>query len=334
MNIVLSFNDLQQAAQEFQRKYGGKVQLASRETVLLLPDKFGRGLIRGINLRQGLDLIIYEYDLEHNLTLDFQKLALDCSFMKLTFCISGNCSGSMPDFNDSLDISALQTAFASVPCATGSIELLTGQTIKVIELLLDPTFVMTVVEHRLNQMPRDWQHILKAAASTPSCYLRYTSQAIAHVLQSILYCPHHGSLRKLYLEGKALELIALYFDELTDVMDCQSATPLRRNTDRLYEAKSILLQQMDDPPSLATLSQNVGLSERKLQQGFQNLFGKTVFGVLHDCRMEQARQLIEADQMSIGAIANSIGISHRGYFSTAFKRKFGTTPRNYSKQFK
>ena len=88
---------------------------------------------------------------------------------------------------------------------------------------------------------------------------------------------------------------------------------------------------MDDPPSLPELAKQVGLNERKLQQGFQELFGTTVFGVLHDYRMERAKQLLETERMTVGAIANAVGISHRGYFATAFKRKFGTTPRDYLK---
>ena len=331
MDIILSFDDIQKTAKEFQKKYGGNVQLASRETVLLMPPTIGKGYLRGINLREGLDLFIYEYELRTNLFLDFQKLSLNHSFVNLTFCISGQCRGSMPGIKGMLDISSWQTAFSTVPYAMGTTELLAGQKISVIELVMAPTFVMGLVEDRLNKMPRDWQHNLKTAASTPSYALKRTSQEILEILYRILQCPYQGTLRHLYLEGKCLELMALYFAEVTDSPSIQNISPQRGDVDRLHQAKRILLQQMDSPPSLVTLAKKVGLSERKLQQGFQRLFGTTVFGVLHDYRMERARQLIEANQMTIGAIANTVGISHRGYFATAFKRKFGRTPRDYLK---
>lgn len=334
MDISLTFDNIQQAAKEFQQKYGGSCQLATCETILLMPAVFGQGYLRGIHLREGLDLFIYEYTLNCDLILDFQKLSLGHSFVNLTFCVSGRCSGSMPGIKNKLDISSWQTAFATVPYATGTVELLTGQKISVIELVIAPTFMMTMVERSLNAMPTDWQRALKTAAATPSYYLTSTSQEISGILQRILHCPYQDSCRQLYLEGKTLELIALYFAELTASPDVQTPSLKRKDFECLHQAKSILLQNIDDPPSLSALSKQIGLSERKLQQGFQQLFGTTVFGVLHDYRMERARQMLETNQMTIGAIADAVGISHRGYFATAFKRKFGNTPREYLKRFK
>ncbi len=96
--------------------------------------------------------------------------------------------------------------------------------------------------------------------------------------------------------------------------------------EQLYEAREILRQNLMTPPTLEELSKRVRLSERQLQKGFQELFGTTVFAVLHHDRMEYARQLLETGQISVGAIADMVGISHRGYFAPAFKRKFGRTP--------
>ena len=333
MDISLAFNDIQQVTKDFQQTYGGNCQLTRRETILLMPTVIGQGYLRGINLREGLDLFIYEYNLNHNLILDFQKLSLEDSFVKLSFCVSGNCSGSMPGIKDKIYVSSWQATFSTVPYAAGTVELLADQKITVVELVMTPRFAMTVAERELNAMPGDWQQALKALASRPLYRLTSISQEISQNLQKMLYCPYQGTLRQLYLEGKTLELIALYFSELTDSSDGQAVSITRKDVDSLHQAKSILLQKMDNPPSLPDLAKQVDLSERRLQQGFQDLFGTTVFGVLHDYRMERARQLLETEQMAVGEIANAVGISHRGYFSTAFKQKFGTTPRDYLKRF-
>jgi AraC family transcriptional regulator, transcriptional activator of the genes for pyochelin and ferripyochelin receptors len=64
----------------------------------------------------------------------------------------------------------------------------------------------------------------------------------------------------------------------------------------------------------------------KLKQGFRQLFGTTMFGYLHDYRMEMARNLLLEGNMSITTVANTVGYSHLRHFSAAFKRKFGITP--------
>ena len=157
MDISLAFNEIQQVAKDFHQTYGGSCQLASRETILLMPTMIGQGYLRGINLREGLDLFIYEYDLNCDLILDFQKLSLDNSFGNLSFCVSGHCSGSMPGIKDKIHVSSWQTTFSTVPYATGTIELLADRKICVVELVMAPMFAMTVVERELNAMPGDWQ---------------------------------------------------------------------------------------------------------------------------------------------------------------------------------
>lgn len=331
MKIPLTFDDIQQSIQGFQKQYGGRCQLAQGETFLMMPARFGEGYLRGISLREGLELFIYEYNLSCDLILDFQKLALNNSFVNLTFCLSGRCSGLMPGINHKLDINGQQTSLSTVPYAAGTVELFGGQKISGVELVMSPKFAMGLLADRLSAMPFTWQQALKAAALEPSFHLTQLSPEISHILRHMFNCPYQGTLRQLYLEGKSLELIALYFSVITGAVTDSLGELKRDELDRLHQAKQILSQQMLDPPSPAVIARQVGLSERKLQKGFQQLFGRTVFGVLHDYRMEAARQLLERGQMSVGAIALAVGISHRGYFASAFKKKYGSTPREYLK---
>ncbi|MEM0979980.1 MAG: AraC family transcriptional regulator [Cyanobacteria bacterium P01_H01_bin.58] len=337
MEVSLAFTDIQQATKEFQQQAGGNCQRQDKENILFFPAALGKGYLRGINLREGLDLFIYECDLKQDLILDFRKLSSQKSIVNLTFCLSGKCTGTMPGIKGKLNVYSRQTTFATIPYSAGTSELLAGKKISVVELTITPTCMLTLIESNLNALPRDWQQHLKNAASTP-CFqlINCATPEIERILQAILHCPHQGFIKQLYLEGKVLELIALYFAQLIDFSSDTSPLPRvkRKDLDSLHQAKSILLETMDSPPSLAELAHQVGLNERKLQKGFQQLFGTTVFGVLHEHRMERARQLLESDQMTIGAIADAVGIAHRGYFATAFKRKFGSTPREYLKRLK
>ncbi|MEO0409802.1 MAG: AraC family transcriptional regulator [Cyanobacteria bacterium P01_A01_bin.135] len=332
MKVSLSFTDFQRATKEFQRQAGGDRQLEHRETALFLPPALGQGYIRGVHLRDGLDLFVYEFDLKQDLILDFSQLSSRFSLVDLTFCLTGWAAGTIPGLKPRLDVSAGQMTFSTIPNAAGTTELLAGRKITVVSLAIAPAVLLTLMERNLSALPADWQQRLQLAASTPSYLVDQTAPEMARLLQLILHCPHQGVIRKIYLEGKALELIALYFAQLSSGGSGQSTSLKRKDVASIRQAKHILLTNVANPPALNVLAQQVGISERKLQQGFQQLFGTTVFGVLHDYRMEQARQLIEADQMTIGAIANAVGIAHRGYFAAAFKRKFGSTPRAYLKQ--
>ncbi|MBE9052035.1 helix-turn-helix transcriptional regulator [Nostocales cyanobacterium LEGE 11386] len=137
-----------------------------------------------------------------------------------------------------------------------------------------------------------WQHSLM----TPTMQL---------ALQQILNCPFQGIMRRTYVESKTLELITLQFAQmLQDNTPGQQSMNLRkRDIECIYRAKDIITQNITNPPSLIELARQVQLNERKLKQGFRQIFGTTVFGYLHDYRLEQACQLLMTGQMNVAEVS-------------------------------
>jgi AraC-like DNA-binding protein len=155
------------------------------------------------------------------------------------------------------------------------------------------------------------------------------------ILQQILHCSYQGWMRQVYLESKALELLSLQSAHWTTISlsaepTLSSQTSLRSDDiQRLHQAREILIKHPTEPPSLIELARQVGLNDRKLKQGFRQLFGTTVFGYLQDYRMQQAKQLLHDSDLSIAAIAAMVGYRNPEAFSTAFRRKFAVSPKAY-----
>ncbi|BAQ65363.1 helix-turn-helix transcriptional regulator [Geminocystis sp. NIES-3709] len=149
-------------------------------------------------------------------------------------------------------------------------------------------------------------------------------------LHQIYQCPYHGLMKQLYLESKALELFALQFNCCNSCPFIPQKSSLKKDDlDRVEYAKDILIKSSLNPPSLNELARKVGLNDRKLKQGFKELFSTTVFGYLYNCRMQQAQELLRDSNLTIAQIATRVGYSNPEAFSTAFKRKFAQSPKNY-----
>ena len=86
---------------------------------------------------------------------------------------------------------------------------------------------------------------------------------------------------------------------------------------------------MAEPPSLQELSNEIGLSLKKLKEGFKQIYGDTVYGFLLDYKMEHARRLLESNKHNVNEVGSKIGYSTSSHFIAAFKKKFGTTPKKY-----
>lgn len=154
--------------------------------------------------------------------------------------------------------------------------------------------------------------------------------SMAVVLSQILHHQPNALMSRLYLKGKVYELLSLYFNptESTDLAECPFLVD-EENVRKIRNAKQIILERMTDPPSLQELSDEIGLSLKKLKEGFKQLYGSTVYQFLLDHKMNHARQLLGSGSFNVNEVALQLGYSNSSHFIDAFKKKFGTTPKKY-----
>jgi len=156
------------------------------------------------------------------------------------------------------------------------------------------------------------------------------SPSMAVVLNQLISFNLNNSIKTLYFKGKIYELLSLYFNrsEEADIEQCPFLID-EDNVAKLKKAKDIIIANMAEPPTLQELSETIGLSLKKLKEGFKQIYGDTVYGFLFDYKMEVARKLLESDDYNVNEVALKVGYSTASHFIAAFKKKFGTTPKKY-----
>jgi AraC family transcriptional activator of pyochelin receptor len=142
------------------------------------------------------------------------------------------------------------------------------------------------------------------------------------VIQQIFDCPYTGSLQKLFLEARFLDLFMAQQAHLLRSMSRFNA----RDRDILYAVRDFLEQEYAAPPSLIALARRFGTNDYKLKKGFRQLFGTTVFGYVAEKRLAVAQQLLTLTGQSVQKVAEAVGFSNPANFATAYRRKFGQTP--------
>ena len=136
-----------------------------------------------------------------------------------------------------------------------------------------------------------------------------TSLRMRRLASSLFDRSLRGVLRAIFMEGVSLQLIALQ----------AAAAEGRRRSHRLTErsrralaaARDRLLADIANPPSLAVLAGEVGMTGKALNAGFRRLYGGTVFEVLRNERLEVARTALEQDAASIKLIAHQSRLQPR-----------------------
>lgn len=154
------------------------------------------------------------------------------------------------------------------------------------------------------------------------------NSAIEKCIDDIVLCKFAGDMKRLYLRSKAVELFILFVQASSRRSDTRD-TFVKNAADRekLYFARDYLTRNYADPVSLSDLSRITGLNEFKLKNGFRELFDTSVMDFLINYRLEQARELLMNTTKNISEIAYEAGYSSPSYFSKAFKKKYGISPK-------
>lgn len=152
--------------------------------------------------------------------------------------------------------------------------------------------------------------------------------AMKRLLAEVRDCPYNGSLKKLFVEAKVVELLTLQISQIN--ASRSEKKPLKRSdVEKLNEVRDLVVSNLHNPYSIEELARTAGINRTKLQEGFREVFGTTVFGYISDIRLEDARQRIlsEDNNATIAEIAAISGYKNPQHFTAAFKKKYGYLPK-------
>ncbi|MCT4673956.1 MAG: helix-turn-helix domain-containing protein [Prolixibacteraceae bacterium] len=132
-----------------------------------------------------------------------------------------------------------------------------------------------------------------------------------------------------YLESKVKELLECQIEPLVDLLECRHCHMELYDVDKIYEARDRIVASIDTPPSIHELSRQVGINEKKLKYGFKQLIGNTIYGYLFEYRMNLAERLLATSNLTVSEIGCRCGYNYPSHFATAFKRKYGCSPKKF-----
>ncbi|HSJ12033.1 MAG TPA: AraC family transcriptional regulator [Gillisia sp.] len=156
------------------------------------------------------------------------------------------------------------------------------------------------------------------------------SPSMAIVLNQLMNFNLMPTIKSLYFKAKAYELLSLQFNRAgdPDVEQCPFLSD-EVNILKIRKAKDIIISRMAEPPSLQELSDEIGLSLKKLKEGFKQIYGDSVYSFLFDYKMEFARKLLDSGEYNVNEVGLKVGYSTASHFIASFRKKFGTTPKKY-----
>jgi len=162
-----------------------------------------------------------------------------------------------------------------------------------------------------------------ALGFTPSWELKRAAETLLHRAST--------SLRWLEIQASGFDLLLQFFRRVEELEHREIGRPALTDADRnrVDLVRQTLELRFAEPLNMTQLARMAGVNESKLSDLFKARFGATVFEFLHKVRMERAQRLLRETDLPVTEIAMDVGYEHPANFATAFKRNFGTTPREF-----
>ena len=292
------------------------------------PDEIGNGFMYMIKFRPGLMLGIGDYQLRENLTVSFEWKS---PAFVMGFSVPANIwftLGYGQGKKDALLLNSGESFISYLPEWQGIAEYPARTPVRSVGIYIDPLLLNTFLDEQHDRIPTDMHDIVNGANEKHYHHALATTPAANLAVHQILNCPYRGPLKRLYVESKTLELIAHNLAQLIVDKNGHNRpfTLLPSDIERIREARNVLINNLENPPSLLELARQVGINKNKLNQGFHQVFGTSVFDHLRISRLEQARELLESKEKNVTEAAFEVGYAQQSNFTKAFKRHFGINP--------
>lgn len=134
---------------------------------------------------------------------------------------------------------------------------------------------------------------------------------------------YSGKTKMMFFRSQITALLSHFFGQLAQKQE-EISKPKHR--EQLNMARDILLENLDNPPSLSELSKAIGFNTTRLKKEFKAIFGVPVFKYLQNERLTSAHKLISENEATVQEAAWQVGYDSLSSFSNAFAKKFGYRP--------
>lgn len=246
--------------------------------------------------------------------------------IEMHFALEGKARTNSNSFNKEVKFDANQHNLVYAHEFKGTIEWCSQKDVKVFEVNLWPSFFKRFLpKGKLFDLFQENIERKNVSLFSPHNY-PITPKMKSLILQ-ILNCNRTGHFKRMFLESHVIELLMLQLEQISD-HTCNTFCPINKQLEeKLYAVREILSQQLTNDLTLNNLARQVGTNDFALKKGFKELFGTTVFKYWNEIKMQEARTLLLEGMMNVNQVSTQVGYKNPQHFSTAFKRRFGYSPR-------
>ncbi len=144
------------------------------------------------------------------------------------------------------------------------------------------------------------------------CYERYTSDA------------YHSEIEERYTD-----ILFFKLSRLLKLKRCAFSEALTEKNYRLTQLRNEIFTQPDSIPDVGEMAKWLGMSRSGFQHLYKRMFGVSVITDVISSRIQKAKRLLSATNLTVREIAQRCGYNNEYSFMRQFREKEGKTPTEF-----
>lgn len=320
---------------DFAREMGTNYSQSCNVYAIKIPKALGEGAIKGINFDEGIGLLMYDCLFYEETEIHFVLNVVHP--LKFMFCEEGDFRHCFQDSKEDHQVERLQNIIVASSELKGHIiKFKASVHTKINNLEVNRERFYEVMKCEINRMKPGLKGLFKDVKGKNYFYrLGNYSLKMANIFLRLAAFEGSPFAYNLFIHSKSYEIFLTEIQEYWD-NSSEKEVPylLKRELELIYKASLYIDADVSRFKSVKHLAQHVGLNSNKLQDGFKEVYGKTVNAYVQSRRIDEASILVKNTNFTFAEIADKIGIRSKSYFSKIFKDKYGLTPSEIRENYK
>ncbi|WBL27049.1 helix-turn-helix transcriptional regulator [Zunongwangia sp. HGR-M22] len=323
----LQLNDVEDFVPKLAEKLGIGFKNKLGEFTVSIPSDYGSGKVNCINFPNGIGL--YTLDLKFLEDTCLKIIHPNVCPIRFIYCVEGDLNAYIEEDSGCVLKSHQHLIAATTSTGIQSLKFKGGDKVLVCYLEVNRLKFKNYLSFDLNEIEEKYFRLFgdiegdNEVFQTGSYGLRTLD-----TIREIENCSLEGFPRINYLGGKALEVFSHMLLQFREGNRTQEPRLKKRDLKAIERAVSYINENIANTGTVQTLAKISGVNVNKLQDGFQEVYGKTVNSYIRDVRLTRAMNLLLSGEKGVGEVVYELGLSSRSYFSKIFKRRYGILPKD------
>lgn len=312
--------------QQLKTTFGGELTTSMNEHILKIDSDFGKGVIKGVPLKEGISFL--EFDMVFYSDLILSINTPDKNPIYFTYCSKGELGHSFGSNGEKRTLESFQTGILTSRKAEENILYFNKDQ----QLKTTLITVQTVGDDSDSLKTKLRETFFKDSVGDNFVYIGSHNLKISEKIEQLNAIKQEGLVRSLLVQGLVHVILALEIQQHSDDLENGNQKTGSLTVSEMETIKEVSRFVNDNSDSQITITQlygQFGLSPSKLQEGFKLMHGHTVTEYIREVRIEKAESLLKNTDMNISEVVYTIGLTSRSYFSKIFKEKYNCSPKDY-----